>query len=570
MCFASGYTPCDASGKPGTPISCPTGCTKGVGCTECSGGGKLCVGNEVHACDASGKLGGLVESCDIANGQVCVNGVCGDACKLAASQPSNIGCEFWSVDLDQQDGFNDPASAPYGVVLANNGSSDANVTVEINTAPPGQPIQTKVFGQLTVKAGKLQEIDLGSRELDCGVKANDYGSPGTCLSSQAFHIVSSSPLVVYQFNTLKNSFSNDASLLLPTNALGKVHRVINWSAGHPAPIMGFPYIVDRSYVTIVGTKPNTQVTVHPTWRIKGNPPIAPTAPGGTIQVTLGPFDVLNLETDDATLAEAMQPRVADLTGTTVESSEPVAVFSGVESTAAPYGQKIPTYPGWNMMDTCCLDHLEEQVFPLEAVGKSYVVTRSPIRSAGSYKEPDILRFLGAAEVAVVTTNLPPPFDSFTIKPGEVKDTWTDRDVVVTSDQPVLIGQVLVSQDYVDGPYTGDPSLTIFSPVEQYRRDYLFLTPGSWTSNYIVLAAVSGSSVTIDGTETNGSACVSAPAGMLGGAMYEARRCTVGEGAHAIHGDAPFGLVAYGYGSAGSYAVIGGADVKPIYVPPPLE
>ena len=40
--------------------------------------------------------------------------------------------------------------------------------------------------------------------------------------------------------------------------------------------------------------------------------------------------------------------------------------------------------------------------------------------------------------------------------------------------------------------------------------------------------------------------------------------------HSLTGDKPFGIVAYGYGSAGSYAFAGGADVKHIYDPPPIK
>ncbi len=35
-------------------------------------------------------------------------------------------------------------------------------------------------------------------------------------------------------------------------------------------------------------------------------------------------------------------------------------------------------------------------------------------------------------------------------------------------------------------------------------------------------------------------------------------------------DGTFGIAVYGYGSAGSYAYVGGADVKPIYEVPVLE
>src|SRR6185369_15898149 len=284
----------------------------------------------------------------------------------------------------------------------------ANVTIEINDAAVGEALKLSTVQQVSVDPGALLALILPTRELDCGVKPNDYASPGTCLSSNAYRITSSAPIVVYQFNVFENAYSNDASLLLPSNALGKIYRIIGWPAGHPVAIPGFP-IIDRSYVTIVGVKPNTQVTVRPSWRIKGNPPIAATGPGGEITATIGPFDVLNLETDDATFQD--DPKTAaDLSGTLVQATAPVAVFSGVETTSAPGGVlTVPTPPGWTDMDTCCLDHLEEQIFPIESVGMHYVVARSPVRSTGGFREPDIIRFVGVAEDATVTTNLPPPF-----------------------------------------------------------------------------------------------------------------------------------------------------------------
>lgn len=567
-CFGNSYTPCSSDGTPGQTITCLGACTPGFGCSECSPGGTVCVGDAVHECAPDGSVGGQVGMCDAAGGMSCYAGECKPSCAVASDQPSNVGCEFWAVDLDQQDGLSDPASMPFGVVLSNAGEALASVTIERNDAPPGQPAQTAVVTQVSVPPGKLEKVVLPTRELDCGVKPNDYASPGTCLSSNAYRITSSSPIVVYQFNTFENAFSNDASLLLPTNALGKVYRVINWSAGHPAVVPGFN-IIDRSYVTIVGVTAGTHVTVKPTWRVRGNPPIAATNPGGSIDVELGPFDVLNLETDNATLGEASKPGVADLTGTVVQSTHPVAVFSGVESTSAPYHVEIPKYPGWeDQSETCCLDHLEEQLFPLESIGKKFVITRSPIRSTGSYKEPDVLRFVGAAATATVTTTLPAPFDSFTLQPGEVRDTWTDKDIIVTSTEPVLIGQLLVSQGYVDGPYKGDPSLTVFPPAEQYRTEYVFLTPGSWSENWVVISAEVGAEVTIDGSVPGN--CVVAPAGMLDGVAYEARRCPLLEGVHSMSGAKPFGVTAYGYGTAGSYAFVGGADVKRIYEPPPIQ
>jgi hypothetical protein len=420
---------------------------------------------------------------------------------------------------------------------------------------------------VTVPAGSLLPLVLPTRELDCGPAPNTYSAPGTCLSSRAFRITSSSPIIVYQFNVFENAFSNDASLLIPAKALGQTYRVIGWGAGHPVPIdMGLPYIiVDRSYVTIVGTQAATVVTVRPSWRIRGNPPIAATPAGGEITITLNEFDVLNLETDDATFQDPPET-MADLSGTAVYSSAPVAVFSGTETTSAPGWVEIPTYPGWVEDDTCCLDHLEDQLFPVESIGTKYVIPRSPVRSTGSYREPDVVRFVGAAEVAVVTTTLPAPFDSFTLQPGEVRTTWTQNNFTATSDKPFQIGQILISQGYVEGALIGDPSLTVFPPVDQFRTEYVILTPGSWNQNWVIIVPPVGASVTLDGAPT--TSCTVETAGTIEGTDYESRKCALSEGVHALTGDAPFGIVAYGYGNAGSYAFVGGADVKKIYTPPP--
>ena len=562
-CNGRSFTPCNEDGTPGAAVACPTLCTPGLGCVACSPGSNTCVGNQVRACGADGQPGSeVVQECDTANGMVCSNGACTSACQVAESAPSNVGCEFWAVDLDQQDALNDPASAPWGVALSNVGSTPSRVTIEINVAPPGQPVRTMMVQEVTVEPGALRSIQLPTRELDCGARPNDYAAPGTCLSSNAFRIRSTAPLIVYQYNVFANAYSNDASLLLPTSALGRVHRVIGWPAGHPIPVFG---VIDRSYVTVVGTRSGTRVTVRPTWRIRGNPPIAATMPGGEIVADLGPFDVLNLETADGTTMDDLAT-ITDLSGTSVTSNEPVAVFSGVESTSAPGSVlTVPTPPGWSSDRTCCLDHLEEQMFPVESLGTRYVIARSPVRSTSSFREPDILRFVGAAERATVTTTLPAPFDRFTLAPGEVRTTSTQDNVVVTSDKPVIVGQILVSSQLVDGPYIGDPSLTVLPPIDQYRSDYVVLTPAGWSQSWAVFVAEPGAMIRVDGSAPTG--CITEPAGVIEGVSYESRRCPLSTGAHRLDGERAFGVTVYGYGSAGSYAFVGGADVRRIYAPP---
>ena len=560
-CVDTLFTPCDGSGKPGAAYECAIDkvCVPRLGCLDCRPGENTCVGNEVHACKDDGTAGELVKTCDAGKGERCSRGACKTACEAVADSPSNVGCEFWAADLDNVKNFvDDAANKPWGLVLSNAGDGTAKVTIERNDALPGAPAKLAVVQTLTIAKDELKTVILPSREVDGSEKGNNEG-PGTFLSSKALRITSDVPLVVYQFNAFEPTFSNDASLLLPRNGLGKIHRVLGYVTSKPIKVPGFD-IVDHAFVTVIGTTPGTKVKVTLGQAIvAGGAVTTAKKKGEIVEMTLNPFDVLNLESDGMP---------GDMTGTIVEADAPVAVFSGTEGSVAPGSLKVPTPPGWESGNTCCVDHLEEQVFPVTAMVKKFVITRSPIRSNTSFREPDVLRFLGVAETATVTTSLPAPFDKFTLAPGEMKETYTTTDITVESTAPVAVGQILVSQQYVDGPYTGDPSLTIFPPVEQYRQNYLFLVPPKWDKNYVVISAPVGAIVKLDGAEPTG--CVVEPAGKIEGTDYEARRCPVKDGVRRVTGDKPFGVTAYGYGYAGSYAFTGGADVKPIYTPPPLK
>lgn len=545
----------------GTDPLGPNGSSGGFNQAQGCTGGKMCVGNEVHECAVDGGVGTFVKSCDD-SGNFCVAGECASGCDAAENQPTNVGCEFWAVDLDNEySQANDAASAPWGVVISNFGTTQAVVNIERNDAAPGAPLQAASVQSFVLQPGELKEVQLPTREVD-GSTSADNGT-GTALTSNAYRIKTSAPVVVYQFNTLKNSFSNDASLLLPRNALGNVYRVLGWPTANAITVPGLPAIPgipDHSFVTILGTQAGTNVRVQLGGAIVAGATVPAKKKGDIVEAVLGPFDVLNLESDGLP---------GDMTGTVVESSAPVAVFTGGERGIAPGNTDgLPAPPGYTRDQLCCTDHLEEQLLPVTSYGKKFVMTRSPIRSTGGYAEPDIIRFMGVAAPTTVKTNLPAPFDLFTLQPGEVKDAWTQTDFVAEATEPVAIAQILVSAGFTNSPkYGGDPSLTIPPPIDQYRRDYLFNVPSSWDANFVVIATPEGAKVTIDGQEPAG--CVVEKAGQLDGKSWEARRCQVSQGPHKMAGDQAFGIVAYGYGNVGSYAFVGGANVRKIYEPPPL-
>ncbi|MBM4375860.1 MAG: IgGFc-binding protein [Deltaproteobacteria bacterium] len=544
------------SGSGGSGGNLTVGAGGGSGCD----GTTLCVGDVVHQC-VNGQPGAVIESCDTASGQVCSEGACKDACAVAKDAPSNLGCEFWAVDLPNERGFNSAANLPWGIVLSNASDAKATITFERNDAAVGAPPQLSTVQKVELGPGQLFALNMPSAEVN-GLTPSTLdppGPPGTWHSTNVFRIRATSPIVAYQFNVFTNSFSNDASLLLPTNGLGTTYRVIGYPTANPIapiPITGVP---DRSHVTVVGVSPDTEVTVVAGTTTAGDGmKLPPLQKGESMKVTLGAFEVLNL---------ASTGIPGDMTGTVIGSTKPVAVFTSLERGIAPAVTDPPKPPDWDMnSSTCCTDHLEEQLFPASSLGKNFVVTRSPVRSTGSYKEPDELRFLGVAEPAQVKTSLPPPLDSFTLQPGQVVDTFTYGDITVESSAPITIAQIQLSAGFTT-TYIGDPSLTIFPPIEQYRDTYLFLIPASWTKNYVVLGGPKGGEYVLDGQPLTG--CTIASIGALKGTEYESLVCPVAEGVHRIQAKAPFGLTVYGYGNVGSYAYSGGADVEPIYEVPPI-
>jgi hypothetical protein len=472
-----------------------------------------------------------------------------------------VGCEFWAVDLENEPNStgSNPSAEPWGLVLTNSGDLPAEVTIEVNDGAPGQPLQVKQHKKVTVAAGAYLAELMPSREVDGGNGPGDPAAPGTFLSSAAFRVRSTRPITAHQFNTASNSFSNDASMLLPTHALGSSYRVLAWKPANPTKLLGapFPGIPDRAYLTVVGVSAGTTVKVTPTWKIREGTTLPFTPAGSTLEVKLGPFDVLNLETDDATPAEASTAAGSELSGSTVTSDQPVAVFFGNERGTATGGPDAPKPPGWDG-DTCCTDHLEEQIPPTSALGTRFAIARSPVRSTGGHVEPDVIRVV-AAGATTIKTSLPGASKQFSLQPGEWRDLWTTTDMTLEASAPVLVGQVLVSQGLIAGTKKGDPSLTLLPSVEQFLPEQAIPMPASWDEQYLAIVHPAGASVKIDGKAPSG--CESKEIGVLDGKSYSALRCPIVPDLRRVTSDQPISVVAYGYGATGSYALLGAARMK---------
>jgi hypothetical protein len=507
-------------------------------------------------------------------------------CDEAAQAHSYIGCDYWPTVLANTvwNIFD------FAVVVANAGENAASVTV---TGPSGTN-QTAM-----VPPGQLVKMYLPWVPALKGPGANACGdSPPASSVLQAggaFHLVSTAPVSVYQFNALEYqpkggpagkdwsscpgysqcmdkmspnygssagcySYSNDASLLLPSTAMTGNYRV----AGHGGvTVAGQTQTLDAT-MAITGTKDGTtvKVKVASAGRIGAGSGIQATSGTSTLTLTLNAGDV----------AELVAAGGSDLSGSLVQASAPVQVITG-----HPCIQIPPSQP------SC--DHIEESVFPAETLGKHYVVT-GPAGPNGNAVAHQV-RFYGNFDNTRLTYNppTPPPGCPTTLVAGQVVECGmpacpatvdlnqmsncgiTLQDFEVQGDQPFAVGTFTLGAWVVDTAGSeGDPAQSFPTAVEQYRSKYVFLAPDDYSQNYVDIVAKPGISVALDG---QGVTAEPRSIGTGGYAVYHQKLGPGQAGAHTLNASDRVGIQVVGYGTATSYMYPGGLDLANI-APPPIR
>lgn len=561
-CVRGAWAPaedCRASGRT---------CAEGLGCVSCYPGRTFCDGLDVRTCNPDGESSTVTRTCDVDAGEACEPGAgtCVGLCAEARRNRSNIGCEYWAVDLDNAENFVDFAAyAQFAVAVANLTTSyTAEVTVEIDEGVPGGEHLPRVLESAPLGPGDLHVFDLPRWDADGDSSGGRDDDPQTTLTRRVYRISSTIPVVAYQFNPIDQAFSNGSSLLLPTSGLDNEHHVVVWPPANPLPdpvLLPFP---NRNYVTVVGVEDGTTVMVTPTYDIfegAGDPPIPAIPAGTTAEFRLDRFDVLNLETRGM---RGLRDTIPDLTGTKVLSSAPVAVFTGVDLAVVGDASRAPPDGGGQF---CCAEHLESQVPPASSMGSRFVVTRSPVRSAPGWEEYDYYRVMAIRNGTTVTTSIAEPgLDSFTLGEGEVREFSVRTGFTLTSDPPVHVVQFLVVRDMTyNWRVGGDSEMIYFPPVEQRRGTYIFTTGRGFAENWAVVSMPLGSAATIDGADVASTCGAPRTDGEMDGLTYVSYFCRIADGRHEVVGvDGEVGVIVYGYYNAGSYGYPAGSDLERIF------
>ena len=525
-------------------------------CRVCYPGTPKCDGNDTYKCADDGKSWEFQQSCG--GGMVCLGGQCQSLCSADLKFNTNVGCDYWAVDLDNagadppqpgQPAIPGADNAQFAIVVSNVGEKAA--TVKIRKAEGGQP-----DAEAEVPPGGLHIFNLPAYNVD-----------GTMQGARAWRVEATAPIVAYQFNPLENEgvFSNDASVLLPSNTWGTEYIVMTRGQ------LSNKY---RGYVTIIASLPDTTVNVKVSAATLAGGAVPALKKGDVYTATLQPYEVLNIESN----ADG-----ADLTGTEVTSDKPVAVFGGHE--AAVTGQE------------CCADHLEMQMLPVPAWGKTYVASKSAPRGA----ESDYFRILASEDGTTVITT-PPQGGIPTLKRGQFHEIKSTQSFVIDATKPVLVGQYLASSFEIEPTQScfskndcpagydcsllmqcepplcfgggncpqghtcsaesgscepiGDPAFILAVPVEQFRSEYTFLAPSKYLQDYVNVIAPTGVDVLLDGVSIAGQL-------KTVNASFAAAQVSIKDEVHTIEavGEAGIGIVVYGYDDDVSYGYPGGMSIK---------
>jgi len=578
-------------------------CAASLGrCSPCVPGAVSCDGMTTQACADDGSAWVPTGTCDESAFEACREGSCQNLCAMAARDRSNVGCEYWPVDLDNADVGDalNAASQQFAVVISNaQPDVTALVTIEQDDSLPGTENTPIEVARAEIPPRSLRTFKLGPREVDGSPPGAFNSGTHTALTRAAYRVRTTFPVVAYQFNPLSNVgvFSNDASLLKPREAvepesgdMQDAYVVLGWpqtiaSTDDPRTNFSATKPTDlRAFLTLVGTREETTVRVRPSARVLGAPGIPETLPGEELEVALSPFDVLNLETDDFN---------ADFSGTVVAADGPVVVYSGSEASDAPYFQTLSDR-------RCCADHLEEQLDHVRTAGRRFVVAATPsrtiaLRAAGAAlgvkAQADYFRVIATtSDGARIVTSLPaePPRDL--LYQGDFTDIVSDTSFTLESDAPVMLMSISPSQQAAGVPEQmpgGDPSSLIIPPLEQYRSTYVFLTPDKYAFDFVRIASPEGAIIVFDGVPLEDiPSCVGETAGTISLPLaqdetYVVYTCALGfplidptrpapddlmigiqnDGVHVIEADRKVGVLVDGFDRFVSYAYAAGTELS---------
>lgn len=341
-----------------------------------------------------------------------------------------------------------------------------------------------------------------------------YQQSGTGIRNTGFQVTSSEKIAGYFIN--RKSFSTDMTYLLDGNALGTEYTMASMGGS----------IGEGSQVSIQATVDNTTVTFTP----KGGAPISVVLNAGETYKYAG--------------------GATDLTGSSVSSDKPVAVFSGHECA------NVPT-------NTPYCDTILEQAIPNDKLSKNYLLTASEGAQLASTSS-DLVRIIATVDNTQIKVD---GVVVATINAGEYYEfsLSSNSGVSIEASEKVAVAQYLKGGV---GANT-DPAFAYVPGLDTWLKEYRLATPAgtaAFNNNY---ASVVIKSSDVGSLKLNNAAIDTSLFSMITGTDYIQGIIDLPLGLFDLKASSEF-LVMLGGGSlADSYFTYGGSTFAP-GISPPVE
>lgn len=394
-------------------------------------------------------------------------------------------------------------------------ASASTLYFQMNPNLNSGPRQAFVFGQantagtITGSGGFSMPFNLGINGFSViDIPISDQLGSGV-VENKGYRIDAATPISGYYLS--RAPASTDMSYLIDGDKLG-LHHVV---AGYQN--------IFNDQMSVQATQDNTVVTFRP----KGE----------------AAFDVV-LNAGQTYMVD----RFRDLTGSFIDSSKPVAVFSGNLCTDVPTG-------------VFACDHIVEQIPSIDKLSKSYLLSQTPRTGT-----------LGnVARIVATADNTQIKIDGVTvatINAGDFYETRVAGGVTVDASKPVLVAQYLIGQNQA-GANT-DPAMSIVAGSDQWLKSYVFSTPSGTADFPTDFISIIAETADLGSLLVNGNPINPADFNALGGSGFSYGNVDVSaiSGVFNIIGASNFQLLLEGFDSFDSYFTYGGAAFSPGASPPP--
>ena len=337
------------------------------------------------------------------------------------------------------------------------------------------------------------------------------------VQNKGVFVSTSEAVSLYALN--RGMFTADATLIFPLEGLNTEYYTMSFAPGSR-----------QSQFLVVGTQDATTVNITPSMVTTTGSPA-----GVPITITLNKGQTYLVKSNQ------------DLTGSFVEGSKPIAVFSG--------NTRVN-------IDASSSDHLYEQMPHINTWGKNFVTIPSVVNPGITLRAYDYFKVLAQRDGTVVTIS-GDPASPVTLNAGEFHQFSTQGNNVpriITSTEPVLVGQFTISEQPGED---ADPYFVLLSSNEQTVDDInVEAIDTDEVDDYFI--SIATKTTNTGNIRLNGANLTFTP---IAGSDMSYTQQAVAVGTYNIDNSSPAnsGFIAYvhGYGGFESYGYLAGTSLETV-------